>query len=36
MDKFIAGISGNPAGRKKNVPDRRTQARALFAQYKER
>jgi hypothetical protein len=35
MSKFIAGKSGNPAGRKKNVPDRRTQARELFAQHKE-
>ena len=32
---FKPGQSGNPAGRKKGVPDRRTQARELFMQQKD-
>lgn len=32
---FKPGQSGNPAGRKKGTPDRRTQARELFVQHKD-
>jgi hypothetical protein len=32
---FKPGQSGNPAGRKKGVPDRRTQARELFVAHKD-
>lgn len=33
MAKFKPGQSGNPRGRRKGVPDRRAQARELFAQH---
>ena len=32
---WAKGVSGNPAGRKKGIPDRRTQARELFAEHKD-
>ena len=32
---FKLGVSGNPRGRKKGAPDRRTQARELFAKRKD-
>lgn len=35
MGRFVKGQSGNPAGRKKGVLDRRTQARELFAQHRD-
>jgi hypothetical protein len=35
MPRFTPGQSGNPAGRKRGTPDRRTQARELFAQHRE-
>ena len=35
MAKFTRGQSGNPRGRKKGVPDRRAQARELFAQHRD-
>ena len=35
MAKFKKGTSGNPRGRIKGIPDRRTQARELFAQHRD-
>lgn len=35
MAKFVKGQSGNPTGRKKGVPDRRAQARELFAEHRD-
>lgn len=35
MAKFKKGVSGNPQGRTKGVPDRRVQARELFAQHRD-
>jgi len=35
MAKFKSGVSGNPKGRPVGIPDRRTQARELFALHRD-